>query len=242
MYNIKLPNFEGPFDLLLYFIKRDELNIYDIPIARVTEEFLHYIRVIQQFDLEVAGEFLVMAANLMVIKAQMLLPQNQDEEDGSFEDPRRELVRKLLEYVQYKEASKELSVMADEAKYILYRKMYETDNALAKQSGAEQYARASVFDLIGALGKVLDRLKNDRIQHVVPIATLTVEERSEWLVKTLQSRKRLIFSELISNESKMVIVVTFLSILDLIKKNLVWAIQSEVFDDIILTQPEYNLN
>ena len=98
MYKIKLPVFEGPFDLLLYFIKRDELNIYDIPISKITEEFLEYIRIIKLMDLDLAGEFIVMASTLMQIKSQMLLPRLQDSNGETIDDPRTELVQKLIEY------------------------------------------------------------------------------------------------------------------------------------------------
>ncbi|MFP4528160.1 MAG: segregation and condensation protein A, partial [Candidatus Kapaibacterium sp.] len=127
MYNIKLPNFEGPFDLLLYFIKRDEINIYDIPIARITEEFLNYIRLMKIFDLELAGEFVLMAANLMYIKTQMLLPRYKDEEGEEIEDPRTQLVQRLLEYKQFKEASGEMAEMAEEQRYVYYREVFEAD-------------------------------------------------------------------------------------------------------------------
>ncbi|MCL5991067.1 MAG: segregation/condensation protein A, partial [Bacteroidetes bacterium] len=117
MYKLKLPNFEGPFDLLLYFIKKDEINIYDIPIARITEEFLKYIRLMSLFDLELAGEFLVMAANLMYIKSQLLLPRESSGDGVDIEDPRTLLVQRLIEYKQIKEAARDLSMMAEDSRY-----------------------------------------------------------------------------------------------------------------------------
>src|SRR5512137_2804860 len=119
MYRVKLQEFEGPLDLLLFFIKRDELDIYDIPISRITKEFLNYIQMLQELDLEVAGDFIVMAAELMQIKVRMLLPREpgQDEED----DPRADLVKRLLEYKRYKEASTVLSVLEGESGKLFYR-------------------------------------------------------------------------------------------------------------------------
>ena len=242
MYNIKLPNFEGPFDLLLYFIKRDEINIYDIPISRITGEFLNYVRLMNYFDLDLAGEFLIMAANLMMIKTQMLLPRYEEDEEGEQDDPRRELVQKLLEYKQFKEASRDLSVMADDQKYIFYRKMFEQDNILAKDSYIENYGKASIWELLDTFNRILERNMRANAQHVINIVTMTVDERSDWLVKTLQLRKRLLFSELTINESRQVTVVTFLSLLNLIKLNKIFVIQADTFDDIIITTTDINLN
>ena len=242
MYNIKLPNFEGPFDLLLYFIKRDEINIYDIPISRITEEFLNYVRLMNYFDLDLAGEFLIMAATLMMIKTQMLLPRYDEDEEGEQDDPRRELVQKLLEYKQFKEASRDLFVMADDQKYFFYRKMYEQDNILAKDSYIENFTKASIWELLDTFNRILERNARDNTQHVVNIVSMTVDERSDWLVKTLQKRKRLLFSELTVNESRQITVVTFLSLLNLIKLNKIFVIQADTFDDIIITTTDINLN
>ncbi len=243
MYKIKLPNFEGPFDLLLYFIKRDELDIYDIPISRITEEFLNYVQMMQMLDLELAGEFLVMAANLMLIKTQMLLPRNNDNEDGDAEDPRTELVQKLIEYKQMKEAAKELGVIADEQKFILYRNNFSEDRKIAKESSEPQYKESNVFDLIGAFKKALERSELNLKPHIVERYTVTIEERSEWILSTLKSKKRISFMEILTKESRPVIVVTFLSILELVKSGKIFAFQSDNFDDIIITEkPLLNLN
>ncbi len=131
MFKIKLKDFEGPFDLLLYFIKRDELDIYDIPIAPIAEEFLAYIRMMQIMDIELASEFLVMASTLLQIKAEMLLRQdeNEDGEVPDENDPRLPLVEQLLEYKKFKEASKHLSRQAEDNKYRFYRKLYDSEIA-----------------------------------------------------------------------------------------------------------------
>ncbi|MFM8437277.1 MAG: segregation and condensation protein A, partial [Candidatus Kapaibacterium sp.] len=128
-YTVKLPNFEGPLDLLLFFIKRDELDIYDIPIGKITREFLEYIRLMQLFDLELAGEFLVMASTLMQIKVRMLLPKEVDEkgEEVPGDDPRAELVQQLLQYSQYKEVSREFSEREEAQRYVYYRQMFDAD-------------------------------------------------------------------------------------------------------------------
>ncbi len=244
MYKLKLPNFEGPFDLLLYFIKRDELNIYDIPIARITVEFLKYIRVMKYFDLELAGEFIVMAATLMYIKTQMLLPRDEADEASEAEDPRTQLVQRLLEYKKFKEAAYNLQEFEDSQKYIHYRKMFDSDQKMVEDNSQNTYANANLFDLLKAFRKVMD--KKDIIeepQHIVNLFPVTVEEKSKEMLDFLNKKKRIVFSQYIANSSKPIIVITFLTILDLIRKKLIFCQQEEAFDDIVISQmPDYNLN
>lgn len=243
MYKIKLPNFEGPFDLLLYFIKRDELDIYDIPISRITEEFLNYVRLMQMLDLELAGEFLVMAANLMLIKIQMLLPKDNDTETGEAEDPRTNLVNQLIEYKQMKEAAKEMSVISEEQKFVLYRKLFDEDRKLAKDSREPQYKESNVFDLLAALRKAIKRSEVNLKPHIIERNVISVEECSQNLLNTLKQQKRISFMEILKKETKPVIVITFIAILELIKMGKIFVLQSQNFDDIIITEkPALNLN
>lgn len=242
MYKIKLPNFEGPFDLLLYFIKRDELDIYNIPISRIAEEFLNYVRMMQLFDLDLAGEFLVMAATLMQIKTQMLLPRN-DNEDGEIEDPRTELVNKLIEYKQMKEAASELNLLADEQRYHFYRALFDEDRKLADENAGPKYKESNVFDLIAALEKAVKRSQVDVQPIVVKNYIVTVEERINWIIDNLKLKKRISFNDTVMHQPRPVIVVTFLALLELIKKNEIFVYQSELFDDIIIAEkPIFNLN
>jgi segregation and condensation protein A len=244
MYKLKLPNFEGPFDLLLYFIKRDELNIYDIPISRITKEFLKYIRLMKYFDLELAGEFIVMAATLMYIKTQMLLPREESEESGEAEDPRTQLVQRLLEYKKFKEAAYNLQEFEDNQKYIHYRKMFDIDQKMVEDNSQNSYANATLFDLLKAFRKVMD--KKEKIpdaQHVVNLFPITVEEKSKEMLDYLNKKKRIVFSQYLNYASRPVIVITFLTILDLIRKQLIYCQQEEAFDDLIISlMPEYSLN
>lgn len=239
MYKIRLPNFEGPFDLLLYFIKRDELNIYNIPIARITEEFLNYIRLIQQFDIELASDFIFMASELMYIKTQMLLPKPKNEDGEEIEDPRTELVQRLLEYKQMKEASFSLSERSEETKYYHYREYYEADIDLAKENSP--YKNANLFDLMKAYKKAIDRANQKDINHVVELAKFTVEERKEEIIKRLNLTKRLKFFELVKDEIPSGIVITFLAILDLIRSGSIQITQESNFGDIFIgLQPNLN--
>lgn len=235
MYKIQLPNFEGPFDLLLYFIKRDELNIYDIPIAKITDEFLQYIRLIRIFDLELAGDFILMASNLMYIKSQLLLPiETIEGEDENQEDPRKQLVQRLLEYKQIKEAAISLRNHEEENKYNYYRNLFEADRKQFNES--ENFKNATLFDLLNAFQKVFKKNIVETNEHIVSIAPLTVEEQSEIIVNILNEKNRIFFFEFISNQSKEMIVLTFLALLDLVKYRKILIFQDEHFDDISIVK------
>lgn len=243
MYKLKLPNFEGPFDLLLYFIKRDELNIYDIPISKITSEFLKYIRLMQQFDLELAGEFLVMAATLMYIKTQMLLPRDEEIEGGAEEDPRTQLVQKLLEYKRYKEASMNLREIEENQRYVYYRRMFEEDRKNAEEAQKNNYSNADLFDLMRAFSKVMNRKEAPpEATHIINLFPITVEEKSAELLKALGKKKRVIFADYIGDMNKPAIIITFLAILDLFRKRLINLMQDESFDDIIISLEQYTDN
>lgn len=236
MYKIKLPNFEGPFDLLLYFIKRDELNIYDIPISHITEEFLTYIRIMQYFDLELAGEFILMAANLMYIKTQMLLPITKDDNEEEIEDPRTNLVQRLLEYKKYKEVAIELREMSEDQKYVLYRKLFDGDISIIEEK--TNYKNANLFDLIGALKKAIERNNKVEISHEVKIFNVTIEDRSSHILTLLDKKKRINFADTIKGVGRMYVVVTFLAILDLIRNNKIMVFQEDNFDDFLIIEPQ----
>ena len=232
MYKVILPNFEGPLDLLLYFIKRDEVNIYDIPISRITEEFLSYIRLIQFFDLELAGEFILMASSLMYIKSQMLLPRLHDEEGNEIEDPRKHLVQKLLEYKQFKEAATSLGDMYEDNKYAYYRQMFDPDQELAESYGI--YTNATLFDLIGAFQKAIGRNSVKEQVHEIGIFTISVEDKRKEIISNLKLTKRTSFFRLTNSLVRIEVIVTFLAILELIKLNEIYIKQGDIFGDITI--------
>jgi segregation and condensation protein A len=235
MYKIKLPNFEGPFDLLLYFIKKDEINIYDIPIAKITDEFLKYIKVMQFIDLELAGEFLEMAATLIYIKLQMLLPQNQLAANGEVEDPRTQLVQRLIEYKQFKDAASELSNIAQTQKYVYYRNYF--DNSINQIIPEEvEYKNATFFNLVNALKMALERNKKQDTPHLIGLLPVTIEEKILYITNLLKRLKRISFVKMVSNELVINIVVTFLAILELIKSNKIFIEQDALFEDIIISE------
>ncbi len=219
MYRVQLKNFEGPLDLLLFFIKRDELNIYDIPISHITEEFLDYIRLMEELDLDVASEFIYMDSLLMSIKARMMLPFDGDEDEELDEDdPRYELVQKLLEYKRYKEMSEKLAVMDEETRQKYYRGYPDADE-VKKQASGEALKDVTLFDLMGAFRKVLDDMQRQHSYHTVETVSITVEEQTEYILKKLQANGRTSFS-IICKElgTRSAVVVTFLAVLEMLKE------------------------
>lgn len=219
MYKVQLKNFEGPLDLLLFFIKRDELNIYDIPIYHITREFLEYIRLMEELDLEVASEFIYMASLLMSIKARMMLPHESEDEDELDEhDPRYELVQKLLEYKRYKEMAEKLTIIDEETRQKYYRGYHEADD-VDKQASGEALKDVTIFDLMGAFRKVLSDIKKQNSYHRVEKIETSIEEQSEYLQDLLRTKGRTSFREVCMQVGRRtVIVVLFLAALELLKE------------------------
>lgn len=219
MYRVQLKNFEGPLDLLLFFIKRDELNIYDIPISHITHEFLDYIRLMEELDLDVASEFIYMASLLMSIKAKMMLPHDlDDDEELDEEDPRYELVQKLLEYKRYKEMAEKLTVIDEETQKRYYRGYLDEDE-VEKQATGEALKDVTLFDLMGAFRKVLADIKRQNVYHKVEKVQITVEQQAEYVLTKLQeSGKMSFYSFCMDLKNKTAIVVTFLAVLEMLKE------------------------
>jgi segregation and condensation protein A len=241
MYTIQLPNFQGPFDLLLFFIKRDEINIHDIPISRIANEFLEYTRLIELLDLELAGEFLVMASTLMQIKAKMLLPEEKKAEDGSTqeEDPRAELVRRLLEYKRYKEAAEQLNVMSEEQRYIYYRQFFEADEK-ATETPHDELAHLTLFDLLAAFSKALHKAPKASMPHQIEREPVTIEDQAAYILAIFQHRTEITFAELVRDSDRSMMLVTFLAILEMMRNRDIVLRQPVQFGEIMLyrTAPE----
>lgn len=220
MYRVQLKNFEGPLDLLLFFIKRDELNIYDIPISHITEEFLSYIRLMEDLDLDVASEFIYMASLLMSIKAKMMLPTDKEKDEELDEnDPRYELVQKLLEYKRYKEMAEKLTILDEETQKKYYRGYTEAD-VVEKQATGEALKDVTIFDLMGAFRKVLADIKRQHSYHTVEKVTVTVEDQTDYIIQLLQNRGRTSFLVICSElNNSILVVVTFLAVLEMLKEH-----------------------
>ncbi len=235
-YKVKLPYFEGPLDLLLFFVKRDELNIYDIPISKITKDFLEYIHFMQMLDLEIASEFIVMASTLMQIKAKMLLPKPETDTDEEEEDPRTELVRRLLEYKKFKELANDFSKMEDEAGKIYYRQYFKHD-ARDYYDEEEIYGSlkdVSLFDLISAFKKAFESSKEKEFQEI-EIQNYRVEDEMENILNRLKFKDSFSFNEILRDYAeKLKIIVAFLAILELAKLKKIKISQNETFGEIFI--------
>jgi segregation and condensation protein A len=222
--------FEGPLDLLLHLIKKNEVSITEIPIATITEQYLATLELMQSLNLDMAGEFLVMAATLIHIKSRMLLPAGvDDDEEEEGIDPRDELVRRLLEYQRYKDAAVEL-----EQREVLTRDVFVRASAPREESAPREFREISVFELLGALKRVIDRLPKD-IVHEVILEKVTVREKMTLLLDKLRGRGRILFEALFDEvKSRMEVVVTFLAMLELVKVRAIRISQDEMAGPIVI--------
>jgi segregation and condensation protein A len=234
-YKVKLEVFEGPLDLLLYLIKRDEVDIYDISIERITKQYLEYMESFQSLNIEVAGEFLVMAANLLYIKSRTLLPKDQQmpDEDVDDDDPRWELIRQLIEYKKFKEAASELRSRESLQGSLFPRfaaapELLPVDNLLADEVG--------IFDLINAFQRTLKRLENrnqgEDLREIFE-ENFTVSDKMDFLLQLISERVRIRFEQCFADPANRAeVVVTFLAMLELIRLKQLRARQEEHFGKI----------
>ncbi|MEA3489498.1 MAG: segregation/condensation protein A [Candidatus Omnitrophota bacterium] len=238
-YQVKLQIFEGPLDLLLFLIKREKIDIYDIPIAGITEQYLGYMELMKLLDLEIAGEFLVMAATLMHIKSRMLLPPEEEEPEAEEEeDPREELVRRLLEYRKYKEAAFQLEKMHARHKDVFLRRGTGGNEKIVSDDGTE-YFEASLFDLITSFRKVLKEVPKD-VFHKIIRNEFTVSDKIHKIYHMLAKQPKIFFLELFSKAGdKDEMIVIFLAVLELIKMREIFVVQKDFFGKIeIIRNPE----
>lgn len=220
MYRVQLSNFEGPLDLLLFFIQRDELNIYDIPISYITEQYLDTLRLMEELDLDVASEFIYMASLLMSVKARMMLPRDEElwEDVPLEDDPRYELVQRLLEYKRYREMAARLDELGGDASRRHTRGDGQADEVEVDESG-EALRDVTLFDLMAAYRKVLDKVRDRGITHTVEVVTVTIEQQSVHILDTLQRRGRTSFVDLCTGfTTRVLIITTFLAVLELIRE------------------------
>ncbi len=237
MYKIKLDQFEGPLDLLLFFIKRDELNIYDIPISRITKEFLEYVNLIKLLDLELAGDFILMASTLMHIKVRMLLPKEIDEK-GQEIDPRTELVQALLEYKKYKEVAEELTFFESNQRKLSFRGNFTADEKESLPEYETLLRNVSIFDLAKAFKNALARIKEKTVHEIKKI-NVTVDEQMKFIMDSLSQKNEMDFIGLVSVlKEKIRIVITFIALLELTKMGQIGIKESSNFNDFVL----YKLN
>jgi segregation and condensation protein A len=238
-YQIKLPQFEGPFDLLLFFIERDEVDIYNIPISVIIDEFLDYIHSLESLNIELASEFILFVSTLMRIKAKMLLPRRELDAQGQEIDPRIELVDKILEYKRFKDAAEQMSIM--EASRQMQQKrgniLQEMEMLEEKYADGTEMQNITMYKLLQAYGKVMKKF-NDRIhkpQHVVVKYNYSQEGQREFLINTLKVRARMSFSELFEVcENRIHAIFNFLAMLELVQQQFIHILTGEGRNNFIL--------
>ena len=238
-YKVNLEVFEGPLDLLLYLIKKEEVDIYDIPINRITAQYMEYIELMKILNLEIAGDFIVMAATLMVIKSRMLLPDEErgpvDEDDE--DDPRWDLVRQLVEYKKFKDAAGFLEQLEEVQENVFLREGEHVELGAHPDVGMQD---VSIFDLIAALNKALDRAPKEELQEIFA-EQYTVGEKVDYILDATSNGKTLTLGRIFRNmRSRHEIVCTFLAVLELIKLNRLKARQDSHFEEIIIEQTDGN--
>jgi len=241
-YKLKLEVFEGPLDLLLYLIKKDEINIYDIPIAQVTQQYMEYVEMMKLLDLEMVGDFLVMAATLIQIKSRMLLPPDPTTQEQEEVDPRDELVRRLLEYKKFKEAAEELRTREVQRQDFFGRVVDEEAAKVLKDENKEVYFEASLFDLITALTSVLKNVPREVFYEVIK-EEYTVEQKIHDILHLLLEQPRIMLIDLFKRgKDRLDIIVTFLAVLELIRLREILVVQKKVFGDIEVIRNRENIS
>jgi segregation and condensation protein A len=235
MYKVKLNQFEGPLDLLLFFIKRDELDIYDIPIAKITKEFLEYVNFIKLLDLEAAGDFILMASTLMHIKVRMLLPRELDEK-GEEIDPRDELVQALLQYKRYKEMAEELSFLESTQRKLLFRGNFSEDEKETPHEYETLLKNVSVYDLAKYFKHAIEQIKEEPVHQINKI-NVSIDEQMGFILQKLDQKPEINFLFLMRElREKIRIIVTFIALLEMVKMGKVKIKISKELNDFILVK------
>ncbi len=240
-YKLKLDIFEGPLDLLLYLIKKNEMDICDIPIAQVTDQYMEYIEMMKMLDLNIVGEFLVMAATLMQIKSRMLLPPDPQAEEEEEEDPRSDLMRRLQEYKVFKEIAEQLKEKAIYRQNLYTRQVDEEAVRDIKEDAKEVYFEANLFDLINAFTQALRKFQKEKIYQLVE-EQFTVEQKIHEILHLLLRYPRVMLAELFDKaKSKIEAIVTFMAVLELIRLKEIRVMQKRLFADIEVVRNKDNV-
>ena len=237
-YQVKLDAFEGPLDLLLHLINQYEIDIHDIPVAQITQQYMNYIHTMQRLELNIASEYLVMAATLVAIKSQMLLPKQEivEEVDEYEEDPREELMHRLIEYRKFKNAANQLKERELDAIQTFTRPQKIFENLFSAESSKIVQGDISVYDMLGALGKMFDRKKWDEpLDTKVKREEISIEQRMEEVSQYLRNFSHGVsFDHLFSLKTKSHIIVTFMALLELMKEKKVYCKQANNFDELFV--------
>ncbi len=246
-YQIKLPQFEGPFDLLLFFIERDELDIYNIPITKITQDFLDFLHTSEELNIELSSEFILFISTLMRIKAKMLLPRKELDEQGNEIDPRQELIDKILEYKKFKEASAKLAEMEAERMFMVKRGNLQKELSLVGEEASEgtEIQNITLFKLMKVFEKVMQRMydRNNKPQHVVYRYNYTMEESREYMLNTVSAEKTLSFEKVFDIcTDRIHAIFLFLTILELAQQKYLTVLVGEGRNNFIITYNEEREN
>ncbi len=231
-YTIRIDAFEGPFDLLLFFIERDELDIYDIPIAKITDDFLAYVHTLESLNIDMASEFILVAASLMRIKAKMLIPRKEVDEEGNEIDPREELIQRLIEYKAYKEATNELREKEEARSLSFPRGNVAVElQSLAEEALADaELENLSLYKLLQAFKRVMMRFEEAKAHpvHTIIQYGYTVQEEQTRVIDKMVFKQRLDFNDIFDDcEGKIHAIVTFLALLEMINSQIVRILAGE---------------
>ena len=233
-YQVKLENFEGPMDLLLYFIRRDELDIYDIPIGQITKDFVDMIEEWKRMNMLIAGEFIVMAASLMRVKAKMMIPRPELDDEGVIIDPRTELMQQLIDYKRFRDAAEMLDSIAGERSHVVPRQFEQDIKVLDGDEIGSLLRDVTLYDLARVFKEAMEN-RPVMSKFELNREPIKLEQQKEFLFKYFDGDGRLKFSTLLINlKTRLEIIVTFLAILDLVREGTCTLEQNDVFDDIEL--------
>jgi segregation and condensation protein A len=242
-YRIELPIFEGPFDLLLFFIERDELDIEDIPIARITNDFLAYLQDMERMNIELASEFIFVAGSLMKIKSKMLLPRPVINEKGEVEDPRRELVNRLMEYKRYKDVQDQVAAMEEAASQVAKRGFVRTEEKLVAEASEpeDELVGLDLYTIMRTFKRMMERRmeRMPKASHVIRAYPYTTDMLKERVLKRLTQKEKIDFVSFVLDEpNKIYCVFAFLSVLELAQQGFVHLIVGQGHNNFWLCRPE----
>lgn len=231
-YRVKLHIFEGPLDLLLFLIKKNEVDIYDIPIAEITRQYLEYVELIKLFDLESASEYIYLAATLIRIKAKMLLPKPETDEEEEEADPRMELVQRLLEYKRFKDLTPFLSEKESVQRNFYPRRYFRFDLPEEEEHVEDSLNEVSLFQLMEVFKKVIEKVPEPTF-HRVEVISVTLEEQIDFILSHLVEKSQILFGELMEHfRDRITMIITFIALLELVKRNVLFIKQINPFGDI----------
>lgn len=232
-YQVHLENFEGPLDLLLYFIQRDKIDIYDIPIALIADEYLGYLHVMERLNISVAGEFILLAATLMRIKARMLLPRPEAIEDELIDDPRKELVQQLLEYQRFKEASEKLGDLVELRKMLYTAGKIQNDSIPGIHPG-DYLQNVTLYKLMAVFKEVMDRMPSSDPMILVA-EPIKLEDQIRFINKAFGVKREISFRDLLLHSNSVhEVVMTLLALLEMMRRGAITVKQDQPYEEIMI--------